>query len=252
MDILITNDDGIYAAGLRAIYRALVNRGHAVHAVAPVSEQSGVGHSLTCFTPLRVKNIDDGSFQGTAVHGTPTDCVKLALASLLPRRPDLVISGINLGQNVGPDIFYSGTIGAAAEAAHDGLPTLALSVASREGKFIDEVAAHAVDLAERIDWERIPKQRALSVNYPDQHPEKTKGLRVCPQSPAVWGNAYEERRTGGGMPYWWLVGRIDEQTLGENTDKTFLNAGYITMTPLKFEYTDMESLDLLRDMGLEG
>ena len=117
MRVLLTNDDGIRAEGLRAMYRALREAGHTVHVVAPMHEQSGVGHSLTFFDPLRAHKIEEPDFEGLGLYGTPTDCVKLALGNLLKKRPDMVISGINAGSNVGPDILYSGTVGAATEAA---------------------------------------------------------------------------------------------------------------------------------------
>ena len=133
MDVLLTNDDGIRAPGLRAMYAALREAGHNVRVVAPMRQQSGVGHSLTVFEPLRAMQFEEPDFTGTGVYGTPTDCVKLALGRLLPRRPDMVISGINAGPNVGPDILYSGTVGAATEAAHEELPSLAVSYDDRQG-----------------------------------------------------------------------------------------------------------------------
>ena len=127
MDVLLTNDDGIHARGLMALYTALRERGHTVHVVAPMEQQSGVGHSLTVFEPLRCLHFKQPGFEGLGLYGTPTDCVKLALASLLEKRPDLVMSGINAGPNVGPDILYSGTVGAATEACHEDLPSMAIS-----------------------------------------------------------------------------------------------------------------------------
>ena len=113
MDVLLTNDDGIRARGLRALYAALLEAGHTVHVVAPRTQQSGVGHSLTVFEPVRAMDFEEPNFKGLGIYGTPTDCVKLALGQLLPKKPDMVISGINAGPNVGPDILYSGTVGAA-------------------------------------------------------------------------------------------------------------------------------------------
>ena len=152
MRVLLTNDDGIRAEGLRAMYRALREAGHTVHVVAPMHEQSGVGHSLTFFDPLRAHKIEEPDFEGLGLYGTPTDCVKLALGNLLKKRPDMVISGINAGSNVGPDILYSGTVGAATEAAHEDLPSMALSCDAGGGHpDMDSIARHAVELAARID-----------------------------------------------------------------------------------------------------
>lgn len=250
MNVLLTNDDGITAPGLRALYYALRNAGHNVMAVAPMRQQSGVGHSLTVFEPLRTCDISDGSFLGTGVYGTPTDCVKLALAELVPQRPDLVIAGINLGQNVGPDIFYSGTVGAAAEASHDNIPSMAVSHACHEGApDLDKVAEHAVKLATDIDWHKIPPHRVININYPACNLENAKGPRLCPQSSAVWQNVYSMRHDPRGKPYWWLNGDMDASTIGAESDRGLLLAGYITVTPLKFEYTDHDCLDTLDHMG---
>lgn len=249
MDVLLTNDDGIRAPGLRALYAALREAGHTVHVVAPMRQQSGVGHSLTVFDPLRAEHIEEGDFAGTGLYGTPTDCVKLALACLLPRRPDLVMSGINAGANVGPDILYSGTVGAATEAAHEALPTLAVScdVASPHDDLLPQ-ARHAVALAARIDWSWLAPRRVVNVNYPRCPLHEARGVRVCPQTGAVWKNAYLERKDPRGEPYWWLVGEIPPQTINAGSDKDLLNRGYITVTPLRFDFTDQEGMTALAGM----
>ncbi len=253
MNVLLTNDDGINAPGLRALWSALKKAGHTVWAVAPMRQQSGVGQSLTVFDPLRVCEIEDGDFRGTGVHGTPVDCVKLALAELLPHKPDLVMAGINQGQNAGPDIFYSGTVAAAAEAAHAGLPSMAVSHAPHvRTPYMPAVAEHAVALAGRIRWGDIAPHRVINVNYPATDPAMWLGPKICPQSPAVWGNSYSRHQDPRGLPYWWLMGEIDASTVGIHSDRGLLQAGYITMTPLKFEYTDEASLAVLGKMGLEG
>ena len=194
MDVLLTNDDGIRAPGLRAMYAALLEAGHSVHVVAPMRQQSGVGHSLTVFDPLRAMEFEEPGFRGTGIYGTPTDCVKLALGRLLPRKPDMVISGINAGPNVGPDILYSGTVGAATEAAHEDLPSLAVSHDDHlgNGDLLPQ-ARHAVALAGRIDWSRLAPRRVINLNYPAGTLDEAKGLRACPQTSAVWKNVYLER-----------------------------------------------------------
>ncbi len=251
MRVLLTNDDGIRAEGLRAMYRALREAGHTVHVVAPMHEQSGVGHSLTFFDPLRAHKIEEPDFEGLGLYGTPTDCVKLALGNLLKKRPDMVISGINAGSNVGPDILYSGTVGAATEAAHEDLPSMALSCDAGGGpRDMDAIARHAVELAARIDWKKVAHRRVINVNYPRGPLSEAKGLRICPQTSAVWKNAYAERKDPRGEPYWWLEGEIPPHTINAGSDKDLLNRGYITVTPLRFEFTDHESLRSLEDMLL--
>lgn len=251
MDVLLTNDDGIRAAGLRALYAALLEAGHTVHVVAPMRQQSGVGHSLTVYEPVRATEIAEPGFKGLGIYGTPTDCVKLALASLLPRRPDMVISGINAGPNVGPDILYSGTVGAATEAAHEDLPSLAVSHDDHKGATdLLPQARHAVALAERIDWATLARRRVINLNYPAGSLEQAKGIRVCPQTSAVWKNVYLERHDPRGAPYWWLEGEIPAAAINPGSDKDLLNQGYITLTPLRFEFTDHAGLKILEDMDL--
>ena len=249
MRILLTNDDGIRAPGLRSIYAALREAGHEVHVIAPMNQQSGVGHSLTVFTPLRVQEITESEFSGIGVFGTPTDCVKLGLSTLMEKRPDMVISGINSGPNVGPDILYSGTVGAATEAAHENLCTMALSCSRLVPGNIDAQARHAAALAEKVYALKLPDRRVVNVNYPDCLPEEAKGLRVCPQTKAVWVNGYEERKDLYGVPYWWLSGEIPASMVDEGSDKYWLDLGYITVTPLKFDFTDRDSMSILEVLG---
>ena len=252
MDILLTNDDGIRAKGLRALYAALVEAGHTVHVVAPMRQQSGVGHSLTVFEPVRAMEFVEPEFRGLGVYGTPTDCVKLALGHLLPRRPDMVISGINAGPNVGPDILYSGTVGAATEAAHEDLPSIAVSHDCHDPGDADLIpqARHLASLALRVDWSRLGHRRVLNINYPACPLDRAKGLRVCPQTSAVWKNTYTERRDPRGAPYWWLEGEIPAETIEAGSDKDMLNRGYIVLTPLRFDFTDQAGLQALKDMSL--
>lgn len=246
MNVLLTNDDGIQATGLRAMRQALVERGHDTLAVAPMRQQSGVSRSLTVFEPLRSENFSEDGFSCIGVHGTPADCVKLALAEFMPHLPDIVISGINIGRNVGPDIFYSGTVAAAAEGAHAGLKSMAVSRAGiGNGANMLEVARHAALLAEKIVERHGLEGKVVNVNYPSVPLGQARGPRVCPQSMAVWRNVYNRRHDPRGWPYWWLVGDMDK--IGKDTDLDLLENGYITITPLKFEYTDEDELRNMRD-----
>ena len=182
---------------------------------------------------------------------TPELLPQLALGRLLPRKPDMVISGINAGPNVGPDILYSGTVGAATEAAHEDLPSLAVSHDDHlgNGDLLPQ-ARHAVALAGRIDWSRLAPRRVINLNYPAGTLDEAKGLRVCPQTSAVWKNVYLERFDPRGAPYWWLEGEIPAHTINAGSDKDLLNRGYITVTPLCFEFTDHAGLKELEGMEL--
>lgn len=253
MNVLLTNDDGISSPGLRALYHELKSRGHYVWVVAPMTQQSAASRCLTVFEPLRTQAIREENFSGTGVFGTPADCVKIALGGLLTEKPDLVISGINQGQNVGSDIPYSGTINAAAEGAHVGIPSVAFSHAAHEGpEDWAEVAKMAVDLTETIDFSVLPKGQVVNVNFPALPREQVKGVRVCPQSPAIWRNGYERRTDPRGGDYWWLAGKIDDKTIGDDTDRALLYSGYVTVTPLRFEYTARDSMEALAERALDA
>jgi 5'-nucleotidase len=246
MFVALTNDDGIQAAGLRAIYAALRDAGHEVTVIAPVTEQSAVGHALTIAMPLLVKQFTEQTFSGVGVYGTPTDCIKLGLRKLLKKKPDLVVSGINCGANVGPDILYSGTVSAATEAAHMGFPALALSHDTFHPMDLRGPAEHAVKLIDAIKWHELPKRCVLNVNYPDLPIEETKGVAVCAQTSAIWDDDYEQRSDPRGTPYWWLTGTMPASDIAEGTDRDLLTRGYITLTPLRFDFTDHAAMDGLR------
>lgn len=252
MRIVLTNDDGIHAVGLRALYGALQNAGHDVQVVAPMSEQSAVGHSITILNPLRVKPLSEKGFSGIGVFGTPTDCVKLAISELLDYEPDVVVSGINAGANVGPDILYSGTVAAATEAAHLGFAALAVSHDSFNPGDLAEHAAYAVSIMERLPWKELPARRVMNLNLPDRPVETFQGLALCPQTSAIWKDWYDSREDPRGRPYWWLEGTIPPEKVVPGSDKGLLNEGWATLTPLKFEFTDSATLEKLRDILSPG
>lgn len=247
MNILLTNDDGIQAVGLRAMYAALVEAGHVVHVVAPMTEQSAVGHALTVFQALRAKEFREPGFNGLGVHGTPTDCVKLALARLLSSPPHMVISGINAGANVGPDILYSGTVAAATEAAFSGFPAMAVSFDDFRPTELLEQARHAAALAPRLPWEKLPPRCVVNVNYPARRMAETRGVRVCPQTTAVWKDDYVERLDPRGNRYWWLTGAIPPEQVNAGSDRALLDKGHVTVTPLRFDFTDRRHMDILEE-----
>ncbi|MGJ3523796.1 5'/3'-nucleotidase SurE [Nitratidesulfovibrio sp. D1] len=245
MIIALTNDDGIQAPGLRAMYKALLDAGHEVHVVAPVTEQSAVGHAVTISLPLRVKEFRENGFRGRGVYGTPTDCVKLGLSCLLDKKPDIVVSGINAGANVGPDILYSGTVSAATEAAHMGFPALAVSYDSFRPADLSGQAAHAAGLLAALDWKALPARCVVNLNYPALSMDQVKGVRACPQTRAVWKDWYDHRVDPRGGSYWWLNGTIPPETVAPGTDRALLTEGWVTLTPLRFDFTDHAAMDVL-------
>lgn len=250
MNVLLSNDDGITSPGIRALYEVFRAGGHEVFAIAPMRQQSGVSHAITVFEPLRIERGMGEGIEGVGVYGTPADCVKLGLAELSPFVPDLVVAGINLGRNVGPDVFYSGTIGAAAEGAHGGIASMAFSHADPDAEMTELLACaeYGARLAEGIDWRAIRPGRVINVNFPSLPFAEMRGTRVCEQAPPVWKNGYIGRNDPRGWPYWWMAGEIETARVPPDSDMALLDAGYITITPLKFEHTDAEAMAALEKM----
>ena len=239
MRILLTNDDGINAMGLRALHRALTQAGHDVLTVAPASEQSGVSSAMTLHTPLRFHHVIEDDFTGYAVGGTPVDCVKLAIHELCTERPDLVISGINAGNNAGVDVFYSGTVGAAMEAAFLNYPSLAVSRRPFAGDDPAGYAEQTAALVARIPWASLPPHRVLNLNFPPCPPARVRGLRLCGLSMVMWRTHYEERKDPRNRSYWWLADVMpapEAETAG--SDFALLAQHYATLTPLQLDLTD--------------
>ena len=250
MLILVTNDDGIYAPGLAALYQELRQLGE-VMVVAPESEQSAVGHAISLNTPLRVKKAPlAGGGWGWAVSGTPADCVKIALAEFLPAVPDLVVSGINLGPNVGINVLYSGTVSAATEAAILGVKQ-AVAVSLNAYKDVDFTTAARVTgkLLARLQEQPPAEPFCLNVNLPNLPEKAIKGVRLTHQDTGPLAEHFECRVDPRERRYYWLA-EINERTgLDPDTDHATLQAGYISITPLHHDLTHYPSLDSLR--GLE-
>lgn len=251
MRILLTNDDGIHAVGLRAMHQALAAAGHEVRVVAPLTEQSAVGHAVTMSVPLKARPIKENGFSGLGVTGTPVDCVKLGLTTLLEGEAmDLVVSGINAGANVGVDILYSGTVAAATEAALMGFPALAVSMDDFAPRDLSAQAGFAADLAARIPWAELPGQCMLNLNFPVHAWEEVKGLRLCPQTSAAYHDWYVARQDPRGNAYYWLEGEIPKGKVAAGTDRALLWEGWMTLTPLRFDFTDRGALERLGKAGL--
>ncbi|MDK2956056.1 MAG: 5/3-nucleotidase [Desulfovibrionales bacterium] len=243
MRVLLTNDDGIQAVGLRAMYAALRKAGHEVDCVAPLTEMSAVGHALTFTSPLRIKRFAENGFRGVGVNGTPVDCVKLALGSILEIPPDLVVSGINSGANVGVDILYSGTVSAATEGALMDLPSLAVSHDDFNPLDLSDQAGYAAGFIDRMDWAGLPKGLVLNLNFPNLPLGEAKELKVCRHTRASYSDWYEKRVDPRGREYYWLCGELPLEKVSSGTDKDLLNKGHITLTPLRFNFNDVEALE---------
>lgn len=278
MRILLTNDDGITAPGIIALYDALAdhssrfggplvdNRDTTTRAprsvifpVAPQTVQSATSHGVTFHTPLMTKDVQvTPEMRGTAVDGRPADCVKVAISSLWPEkfgggsRPDLVISGMNSGANCGVNVIYSGTVAAAIEAAFLGVPSIAVSLLIGKGRPAYDVAAgYARRTIEMLIRDRLPRpHECLSINIP-----RTEGdgpmppIRVCPMNTHGLVDRYERRLSPTGEPYYWATGHgLDFQDTEPDSDVGLLKSGHITVTPLKYDLTRHEELERWRSV----
>jgi 5'-nucleotidase len=246
--ILLTNDDGIYAPGLWALYEELCQLGE-VAVVAPESEQSAVGHAISLITPLRVKKVVlDGGVEGWAVNGTPADCVKIAIAELLPTAPEMVISGINLGPNVGINVLYSGTVSAATEASILGVRSLAVSLNSYKADADFAAAARLLreTLTRLRDWPGWHNGICLNVNLPALPPERVRGLRFTRQDIGPLVENFERRVDPREHVYYWLAEINERRDPDPETDYGALAAGFVSVTPLSHDLTDYRSLETLK------
>jgi 5'-nucleotidase len=239
MRILLTNDDGIHAEGLKVLERIARALSDDVWIVAPETDQSGLAHSLTLSEPLRLRKVEERRF---ALKGTPTDCVIMGVREILDSPPDLVLSGVNSGQNVAEDVSYSGTVAGAIEGTLLGIRSVALSQAYHwnEGRQVPwEVAeTHGPDLIARLIGLDLPRDTFLNVNFPACAPDEVVGPAVVAQARRNHGLSMEKRRDGRGFPYYWLRFARGEDEIAPGTDIEALGDRKIAITPLKLDMTD--------------
>lgn len=249
MLILLTNDDGIHAPGLRALRKELQKLGRVI-VVAPASEQSGVGHSITLSNPLVVQEIQDENdeFLGWAVEGAPADCVKLALVELLDEKPDVIISGLNAGSNSGINVLYSGTVAAAIEGAFFRITSIACSQEYQKEKPDFQRGADASrQVIEQILAQQPETGSLFNVNIPSQEIGPIQGVVVKPLNVAPYVEGFDRRIDPRGRMYFWLTPEFGCPKPHEKTDVTALEQGYITVTPLHFNLTHFEQLASMND-----
>jgi 5'-nucleotidase len=246
--ILLTNDDGVYAPGLRALRSELQRLGEVV-VVAPATEQSAVGHSITLLTPLLVQEVmdDQSQFLGWAVEGRPADCIKLALLELLPEPPDLIISGLNAGSNAGINILYSGTVAAAIEGAFFQRTSIAVSLEYTKPKLdFARGAELAYRVIEQILTHKPGPGTLFNVNIPSLEKGPIRGIRVLPQNVAPYVESFDRRVDPRGRVYFWTTPEYRCPAPHPDTDVTALGEGYITVTPLQFNLTHRAQLEEMR------
>ncbi|SPD74068.1 5'-nucleotidase SurE [uncultured Desulfobacterium sp.] len=246
MRILLTNDDGIYAPGIYALYEALKDD-FDLEVVAPESEMSAVGHAITLTMPLRVQRIKrNGSFFGYAVNGTPADCVKIAVQELLEMPPDIILSGINRGANVGVNILYSGTVSAATEAAFLGFKSAAISLNTRKDPDFRFAAMFSKQIIRFIIENDLRKGTALNVNIPAVPPEEITGVSITRQGTARFKEFFDRRNDPRGNTYYWLSGESPMEDVNPDTDAVLLKENKITITPVRYDLTCDEELKRLK------
>jgi 5'-nucleotidase len=250
MKVLITNDDGIYAQGLWALYRRFAAN-HFVTVVAPDRERSAVSHAITLHEPLRAKRVDlNGGFPGYAVNGTPADCIKLGVLEILGCKPDIVISGINPGANVGVNVNYSGTVAAAKEASLYGVRAIAVSVQGFDMKHLDDAAMFVEKLTMEVAEKGLPFGTFLNVNIPDISIKKMSGVRISRQGIDISPEFFEKRVDPRNRAYYWQGYDPDFSVFDRDTDGAALCDKYISITPIKCDMTDYGMMETLREWNI--
>lgn len=250
--ILVTNDDGITAPGIRNLIRIMRKIGDVV-VVAPDKPQSGMGHAITVAGPLRLEKINvDGNDNEYSCSGTPVDCVKLAINKILHRKPDLLVSGINHGSNSSINIIYSGTMSAALEGAIENIPSIGFSLLNfshdadftQAEKFIENIANNVLKNG-------IPKDTCLNVNIPSVPFDEIKGIKICRQATANWDDDYIERIDPHKKPYYWLTGVFANHDAGEDTDEWALKHNYISVVPVQYDFTAHLAISYLNNWNFD-
>jgi 5'-nucleotidase len=237
--ILVTNDDGVSAPGLRALIAVMAEIGD-VLVVAPDRPQSGMGHAITTNSTLYLNKIskENDVIEEYSCSGTPVDCVKLAVNEILKRKPDLCVSGVNHGSNSSINVIYSGTMSAAVEAGIEGIPAIGFSLLDFEWNadfetmkpFIRKITLEVLE-------NRLPQGVVLNVNFPKLTKDNIKGIKICRQAKARWIEKFDKRQTPQGRDYYWLAGEFVNQDKGEDTDEWALGNGYVSVVPVQFDLT---------------
>jgi 5'-nucleotidase len=242
--ILVTNDDGVSSPGIAVLAKVLQPAGK-VYIVAPEGEQSAVGHALTLHRPLKFDKINNNTF---SINGTPTDCVIIGVNRLLPEKPDLIVSGINIGGNMGDDITYSGTVAAAIEGTLLNIPSIAISytgeIRGQRSVRLQNAAKFARKLARLVLKKGLPRDTFLNVNVPDC--PKIKGIELTRQGKRVYDNSIKEMSDPRGRKHYWIGGGVPLWESGEDTDFKAIRSCYISITPVHLDLTNYNALKYMK------
>ncbi|MAV96617.1 MAG: 5'/3'-nucleotidase SurE [Candidatus Marinimicrobia bacterium] len=236
--ILITNDDGILSQGIYALWEAMNDIGETFIA-APSSEQSASSHSLTLSSPLRVEILErKNGFKGWSINGTPVDCVKIAIRSLMKKSPDILVSGVNHGANLGNNIIYSGTVSAATEGMIMGVPSIAISLASYETDNYDVVKKYAKNIVTNVLDHGLPQDTLLNVNVPYCKLKEIRGLKITSQGNQYFIDEYEKRIDPRNSEYYWIKGQMIDEDQSIDYDGKAIQENYVSVTPIHFKLTN--------------
>lgn len=250
--ILITNDDGIHAGGIRALIKIMRKLGNVV-VVAPDKPMSGTGHSITVRHPLRIFSIEkNNGYEEYSCNGTPVDCVKLGEQIVLNRKPDLLVSGINHGSNAAINIVYSGTMAAVIESAIGGVPSIGFSLLDYSSqadfshceKYISKIARNVLENG-------LPHDTCLNVNIPAFNGTDIKGIKVCRQARSRWVEEFDIRKDPHKREYYWLTGIFERLEENEETDEHALANNYVSVVPVQFDFTAHEAIKNLNNWDLD-
>ncbi len=249
--ILVTNDDGITAPGLKALVEVASELGKVI-VIAPDSPQSGMGHAITVNNPIRIEKSEVFSgLEAYTCSGTPVDCVKVGIFQLLKQKPDLIVSGINHGSNAATNVIYSGTMSAAVEGSMENIPSVGFSLDdfSHEADF-EPTQYFARKIMEKALNSDFPSQICLNVNIPKLPLSKLKGIKVCRQAMAFWEDRFDEREDPLGKKYYWLTGKFKDQEEAKDTDMDALKNGYVSVVPVQFDMTAHHTINELNKWNL--
>lgn len=250
--ILVTNDDGITAPGIRNLIEVMKTIGEVI-VVAPDKPQSAMGHAITINNTLYLDKIskENDTITEYSCSGTPVDCVKLAVNEILKMKPDLCVSGINHGSNSSINVIYSGTMSAAVEAGIEGIPAIGFSLLDYNWNADFEPAKTFIKkiVLETLE-KKLPQGVILNVNIPNLKEKQIKGIKICRQAKALWVEKFDKRQTPFGKDYYWLSGEFVNQDKGDDTDEWALENGYISVVPVQFDLTAHHAIQQLNTWGL--
>ena len=250
--ILVTNDDGITAPGIRALISVMSEIGTVI-VVAPDKPQSAMGHAITLNSTLFINKVSKENAEITeySCSGTPVDCVKLAVNEILHRKPDLCVSGINHGSNSSINVIYSGTMSAAVEAGIEGIPAIGFSLLDYDWNAdFDAIKPSVKKITLEVLEKGMPSNVVFNVNFPKLEENEIKGIKICRQAKAIWMEKFDKRITPQGKDYYWLTGEFVNQDKGEDTDEWALENGYISVVPVQFDLTAHHTIQQLNTWNL--